>query len=229
MSGASARPWTQSRWLFVVFVVAGLVPAAWGVFAIFSDFLHGTMYLGAEPIKALEHFYGEWILRFLIATLFVTPVRRVTGWNWLQKYRRRLGLMAFTYACLHLLTYMFVDVQVNRPGGWANIAEDLTKRWYIIIGMLAFLLLCALALTSTAGWVRRLGKRWVKLHRMVYVASVLGIIHYWMSVKADITEPAMYGMFFAVLLGYRVWHSMRSPSPRPASSRSPQQNSAPLA
>jgi sulfoxide reductase heme-binding subunit YedZ len=95
--------------------------------------------------------------------------------------------------------------------------------------MAAFLLLCALALTSTSGWVRRLGKRWVVLHRAIYAISVLGIIHYWMSVKADISEPAMYGMFFAVLLGYRVWHSMRSPSRRPVSNHSPQQNSAPSA
>ena len=226
MPNRAARPWTQSRWLFWAVVTGALIPAAWGVFAILSDFLRGTMHLGAEPIKALEHFYGEWILRLLIATLLVTPVRRMTGWNWLQKYRRRFGLLAFTYACLHFLTYVFVDVQIDRPGGWANVADDLTKRWYIIIGMTAFLLLCALALTSTAASVKRLGKRWVQLHRAIYVLSVLGIIHYWMSVKSDITEPTMYGLAFAALLGYRVWHSTRSPSQRLVSNRSPQPNSA---
>lgn len=226
MPERAARPWTQSRWLAWVVITTALVPAAWGVFAILSDFRRGTMYMGAEPIKALEHYYGKWILRLLIATLLVTPVRRLTGWNWLQRYRRRFGLLAFTYACLHLLTYVFVDVQIDRPGGWANVAEDLTKRWYIIIGMAAFLLLCLLALTSTAWWLRRLGKRWVLLHRAIYVISVLGIIHYYMSVKSDIREPAAFGLVFAVLLGYRVWHSMRSSSQRPVSNRSPQPNSA---
>ena len=218
----AARPWTQARWIAWVVIGAALIPAAWGVYAIISDFTRGTMYMTAEPEKGLEHFYGEWILRLLIATLLITPVRRITGWNWLQRYRRRLGLLAFTYACLHLLTYVFVDVQLD----WPTLTKDLTKRWYIIIGMVAFLLLLVLAITSTAGWVKRLGKRWITLHRAIYVASVLGVIHYIMSVKRDISEPAMYGLCFVVVLGYRVWYAMRSRSPRRGSQPSPQPNSA---
>ena len=180
------------------------------------------MYLSAEPVKELEHYYGDWVLRFLIATLAITPARRITGWNWLQKYRRRFGLIAFTYACLHLLTYALIDVQID----WSILIEDLTKRWYIIIGMTAFLMLVALAVTSTTASIRRLGKKWVALHRLIYVAAVLGVIHYWMSVKRDIREPALYALIFAALLGYRAWHALRSRSSRPDSNRSPQPNSA---
>ena len=173
MGKRTTRPLTQARWLPWVVILVALGPAAWGVFAIVSDFTRETMHLGADPVKALEHFYGDWILRFLVATLLITPIRRATKWNWLQKYRRRLGLIAFTYACLHLLTYVFADVQLN----WATLAKDLTKRSYIIIGMTAFLLLLSLAITSTSGWVRRLGKRWLRLHQGVYVAVVLGTMH----------------------------------------------------
>jgi sulfoxide reductase heme-binding subunit YedZ len=225
MAEPAARPWTQSRWLPWVVIGASLAPALWGVLAVLSDFLRDTLYLGAEPIKGLEHYYGDWVLRFLIATLLITPARRITGWNWLQKYRRRFGLIAFTYACLHLLTYACLDVQLD----WATLAKDLTKRWYIIIGMTAFVLLVALAVTSTAASVRRLGKRWVQLHRVIYAVVILGTVHYWMSVKRDIRVPAMYGLIFAALLGYRLWYTMRSPSSRPGSSRSPAPNSAPSA
>ena len=205
-----------------VVIVVSLGPAVWGVFAIVSDFTRDTMHLGADPTKSLEHFYGDWILRFLIATLLITPVRRLTGWNWLQKYRRRFGLIAFTYACLHLLTYAIADVQLD----WGTLAKDLTKRWYIIIGMTAFLLLLSLAVTSTAASVRRLGKRWITLHQGIYVAVVLGTIHYWMSVKRDVRVPAIYATIFAVLLGYRLWHSLLSPSLRPASNTLPPPNSS---
>jgi sulfoxide reductase heme-binding subunit YedZ len=226
MQARTARPrtrsLTQSRWVPWVVIVLALLPGGWGVFAIVSDFTRDTMHLGANPTKALEHFYGDWTLRFLVATLLITPVRRATKWNWLQRYRRRLGLIAFTYACLHLLTYALADVQLN----WGTLAKDLTKRWYIIIGMTAFLLLLSLAITSTSGSVRRLGKRWVQLHRVIYVAVVLGTMHYWMSVKRDIRDPALYAVIFAALLAYRVWHSLLSPSPRPASSASPPPNSS---
>jgi sulfoxide reductase heme-binding subunit YedZ len=222
MRERTARLLTQSRGLSWIVILIALVPGAWGVFAIVSDFTRDTMYLGADPTKGLEHFYGDWILRFLVATLLITPIRRMTNWNWLQRYRRRLGLIAFTYACLHLLTYVFADVQLD----WATLAKDLTKRWYIIIGMTAFLLLLSLAITSTARWVRRLGKRWIPMHRAVYAVAVLGTAHYWMSVKRDIREPALYAVIFAALLGYRVWHSLLSPSPRPVSNASPPPNSS---
>jgi len=147
-------------------------------------------------------------------------VRRWTGWNWLQRYRRSFGLIAFTYAVLHLLTYAILDVEID----WQIMVEDVTKRWYITIGMTAFVLLLALAITSTRGWIKRLGKRWVQLHRAVYAIVVLGTIHFWMSVKADVREPALYALIFAGLLGYRLWHSLRSRSPRPVSNPSQKGN-----
>jgi sulfoxide reductase heme-binding subunit YedZ len=216
-----ARPWAPPRWMPWVVVVIALLPAVWGLAAIASDYFRGTRMLGSDPIKALEHFFGNWILRFLVATLLITPVRRITGWNWLQKYRRRLGLVAFTYAVLHLLTYAVLDVELD----WRIMLEDVAKRWYITIGMTAFVLMLTLAVTSTAGWVRRLGKRWVKLHRAVYAIVVLGTLHFWMSVKADFREPLVYAVIFASLLGYRAWHSLRSRSPRLDSSPSPPANS----
>lgn len=221
---APTRPWHQARWVPWVVIALALAPAPWGVYALISDFTRGTVLLGAEPKKLLEHYYGDWILRFLVVTLCITPIRRLTGWNWLQRYRRRFGLVAFTYACLHLLTYFLVDVQLD----WPTLAKDLTKRWYIIIGMTAFALLVPLAITSTSGWARRLGKRWVTLHRAVYVVVALGTLHYWMSVKRDIREPALYALIFAALLGYRAWHSLRSRSPHPASPPSPPMSSAGL-
>jgi sulfoxide reductase heme-binding subunit YedZ len=202
-----------------------MLPAAWGIAAVLSDFFRNTRYLGAEPVKELEHFFGDWTLRFLVVTLLVTPLRRAMGWNWLQKYRRRFGLIAFTYACLHLLTYAVIDVQLD----WATMVEDVLKRWYITIGMTAFVLMLVLAVTSTAASIRRLGKRWVQLHRAIYVVAVLGTIHFWMSVKSDIREPATYALIFAALLGYRAWHSLRSRLQRRGSSPSPRPNSAPTA
>jgi sulfoxide reductase heme-binding subunit YedZ len=205
-----------------VVIAVALLPAAWAVFGVASDILRGTRYFGSNPVKEVEHYLGRWILRFLIATLLVTPVRRVTKWNWIQKYRRRFGLIAFTYACLHLLTYALLDVQLD----WPILVEDIAKRWYITIGMTAFVLMLALAITSTKGWVKRLGKRWTQLHRVIYAVVVLGTLHFWMSVKADIREPLMYALIFAALLGYRAWHTLRTRSAHRGSRPSPQANSA---
>jgi sulfoxide reductase heme-binding subunit YedZ len=157
-----------------------------------------------------------------VITLAITPIRRTSKWNWVQKYRRRFGLIAFTYASLHLLTYALIDVQID----WSVMIEDVTKRWYITIGMTAFLMMLALALTSTAGSIKRLGKKWVKLHQLVYVIAILGTIHFWMSVKKDIREPLTYALIFAALLGYRVWLSQRSRLQHPVSKPSPRTSSA---
>lgn len=225
MTSQPARPWSPPRWVWPVVLLISLAPAVWGILAFLSDWKRGTVYLGAEPVKELEHFFGDWALRFLVVTLAITPIRRTSKWNWVQKYRRRFGLIAFTYASLHLLTYALIDVQIS----WSTMIEDVTKRWYITIGMTAFLLLLALAVTSTTGSIKRLGKNWVKLHKLVYVAAVLGTMHFWMSVKKDIREPLMYALIFAALLGYRAWHSQHSRSPRPVSNPSPRPNSAPSA
>lgn len=207
----------QPRGFAAVLFVLALVPSLVITWAVFSDLLQGTRHLGSDPIKEAEHLFGSWTLRLLIATLAITPLRRLTGWNWLARHRRTLGLFAFSYAALHLLTWAFLDVQlvIDDLVGWDTIAKDLTKRPFIMIGMLCFLLLVPLALTSTKGMIRRLGARWGKLHRLIYVVAVLAVIHFWMAVKLDIREPAIYGMIIAVLLGWR-WRQRRERTKRAA-------------
>jgi sulfoxide reductase heme-binding subunit YedZ len=201
--------WSPPRWLRPVVFALSLIPAVWVVVALASDFFQGTRLLGSNPIKEAEHFTGRWVLRFLMFTLAVTPIRQTLGWNWLQRYRRMLGLFAFAYATLHLSIYFFLDLELV----WGDLAADIVKRPYITIGMAAFLLLLPLAVTSTAKMVTRLGgKRWAALHRAIYVIVVLGTIHFWMAVKRDITLPLIFALIFAVLLGYRVlaWRRRRA-------------------
>jgi methionine sulfoxide reductase heme-binding subunit len=200
--------WTPPRWLRPVVLAVSLLPALWVVGAIASDFFNGTRLLGSNPIKEAEHFTGRWVLRFLMFTLAITPVRQTLGWNWLQKYRRMLGLFAFFYATLHLSIYFFLDLELV----WGDLWADIVKRPYITIGMTAFALLVPLAVTSTAKMVKRLGgKRWAALHRTIYVIVVLGTIHFWMAVKRDITLPLLFAAIFVALLGYRivVWRRKR--------------------
>ena len=139
-----------------------------------------------------------------MATLFVTPVRQTTGWNWLIKYRRLLGLLTFLYATIHLSVYFSLDVGFSV----GDVVHDVRKHPYITMGMLAWLTLVPLAITSTRGWVRRLGgKRWARLHQLVYVTAVAGTVHFLWAVKKDRSEPLAYATIFAVLLGYRLWRA----------------------
>ena len=210
--------WTPPRWLRPVVFALSLIPAVWVIVAIASDFFNGTRLLGSNPIKEAEHFTGRWVLRFLAFTLAVTPIRQTLGWNWLQKYRRMLGLFAFCYAVLHLSIYFLLDLELV----WGDLWADIVKRPYITIGMTAFLLLVPLAVTSTAKMVKRLGgKRWAALHRTIYVIVVLGTIHFWMAVKRDITLPLIFAIIFAVLLGYRIAVRRRRSSARLAPTRAP--------
>jgi len=158
--------------------------------------------LGANPIEAITHHTGDWTLRFLLITLAVTPVRRLTGWNPVIRFRRMLGLFAFFYAALHLLTYVWLDQFFS----WPAIVKDVVKRPFITVGFTAFVVLVPLAATSTAGMIRRLGGRaWRRLHRLIYLAAVAGVVHYWWLVKADIRRPMRYGLVLAVLLSLRLW------------------------
>jgi sulfoxide reductase heme-binding subunit YedZ len=186
----------------VVFVLC-LVPAAWIAWAVF------TGNLGANPIREAEIQTGLWTLRFLVLALTVTPLRQITGWNQLAKYRRMIGLFVFFYASCHLSLW-FVDWWFD----WAAMGEEIVKKRYILIGMTTFLILLPLAITSTNGWIRRLGKRWAKLHRLVYVAAITGTIHYlWaVSSKEIPVFPFIYLTIFAVLLGYRLfkWRQKRA-------------------
>lgn len=192
----------EPRWFPAVLIVVSCIPAALAVAAMASDILAHTRFFGSDPVKEGEHFLGEWTLRFLIATLCVTPLRQLLGWNWLAKHRRTLGLFAFGTLTLHWLTYALLDVQLN----WHDLVKDLMKRPYIMIGMAALVLMLALALTSTRDSIRRLGgKRWNRLHQAIYLVCVLGVIHFWMSVKKDISDPLTFACIFAALFAYRLW------------------------
>ena len=158
--------------------------------------------LGANPIDTITRFTGSWSLFILLATLAVTPLRRITGWNELIRYRRMLGLFAFSYAALHFATYMVLDLYFD----FSAIAKDILKRPYITVGFSALVLMIPLALTSTSAMIRRLGKRWQRLHYLVYAIAILGVIHFYWLVKSDITRPAQYGLVLALVLGYRLYH-----------------------
>lgn len=152
--------------------------------------------LGANPIEEITHRTGDWALRLLVATLAVTPLRRLTGWNGLIAYRRTLGLLAFLYAALHFATFVVLDHFFD----WQRIVADVGKRRFVTAGFAAFVLLVPLAVTSTRGWVRRLGRRWAQLHRLVYAAAVLAVVHYYWLVKSDARRPLAHGAVVAVLL-----------------------------
>lgn len=155
-----------------------------------------TAGLGINPVETLTHRSGDWALRFLLLTLAITPLRRLTGAHWLIRLRRMLGLYAFLYACLHFLVFAVFDHSLDL----AAVLADVIDRPFILAGFLALLLLLPLALTSTKGMMRRLGRNWQRLHRLVYPATALVILHFFMIVKADNTEPAIYGLLLAVLL-----------------------------
>lgn len=165
--------------------------------------------LGAEPIEELEHASGKWALRFLAASLAVTPIMRMTGWGWLLAQRRFLGLATFFWALGHLSVYIVLDQFFD----WSAIGDDILKRLYITLGMLAFVLMIPLALTSTKAAIRKLGgKRWNLLHRLVYVSAVAGCVHFLWAVKKDLAEPILYAAVFAFLFALRF--VLRKPGPR---------------
>jgi sulfoxide reductase heme-binding subunit YedZ len=188
-----------------------MVPAA----LIVWDALHDN--LGANPIEQITHRTGDWTIRLLLAALAVTPLRRLTGWNGLIRYRRTIGLLAFTYVCLHFLTYLVLDQGFPMQGfAIAYVVEDIAKRPYITVGFTAFLLLIPIAWTSTKGWIRRLGRRWTTLHQLVYLAAALGVLHYLWLIKGDRPTAVYYGLVLVGLLVARVWHRRRVAPSRPA-------------
>jgi len=170
-------------------------------------FLHLQPDLGANPIEKITHTTGDWILIFLCITLTITPARRIFGQPWLIKFRRMFGLFAFFYACLHFLTYIWLDQFFS----WSSIVKDVAKRPFVTAGFTAFVLLIPLALTSTAGWIRRLGgKRWQQLHRLIYISAIAGVVHYYWLVKSDVRLPVMYAAIVTLLLGIRAVQALRT-------------------
>lgn len=161
--------------------------------------------LGTNPVETMTHETGDWTLRFLLITLAITPLRRLSGKSWLIRLRRMLGLYAFFYACLHFMTYIWFDQYFD----WMEIIRDIPKRPFITVGFTAFVLLIPLAVTSNNRMMRRLKKNWVKLHKLVYVIAVLGVLHFLWLVKADTLEPLVYASILLVLLGYRAYYQRK--------------------
>lgn len=187
--------WTKA----VIFVLC-LVPLARLVIGAPLDLL------GVNPVETIRRSTGTWTLAFVLATLSVTPLRRFTGWHWLARLRRMLGLYAFFYAVLHLISYVWLEQFFDI----AAIIKDIVKRPFITIGFAAFAMMVPLAVTSTDAMVRRMGGRnWMALHKLVHVLAICGVIHYWWLVKRDITQPAIYALVLLLLLGYRVVAALR--------------------
>lgn len=183
-------------WKPLVFLIC-LLPFA----LVVGDALEITGKLGANPIEAIMDRFGNWSLRFLLITLAITPLRRLSGWNSLVRFRRMLGLFTFFYVFMHFLTWLVLDQGLLMSA----ILEDIIERPFITIGFAALVLLTALALTSTNGIRRRMGRHWQTLHNAVYLIGILGVWHYWWQVKKDITEPLIYAAILAVLLAFRLF------------------------
>ena len=200
---------TQIRfvWKPIVFLLC-LAPLA----LVLTDLFEITGTLGANPVEAMLDRFGIWSIRFTLIALAVTPLRRLTGWNWLVRFRRMLGLFAFFYVLLHFLVWLLLDRAL-----WFTpvaevipfVIEDIVERTFITIGFVALLILTALAVTSTSGMRRRMGRSWQKLHNLVYVAGILGIWHYWWQVKTGAGDAIYYAAILTVLLGLRIYWQLQ--------------------
>jgi sulfoxide reductase heme-binding subunit YedZ len=188
------KPILATRWIKVPVFLLGLAPLG---LLVWRGLHHG---LGANPIEFITHATGDWTIRFVVITLCITPTRKLLGLPQLIRFRRMLGLFAFFYGCLHFTTYIWLDKFFNV----AEMIKDVEKRRFITVGFTGFVLLIPLAVTSTTGWIRRLGgRRWRMLHRLIYVTAIAGVVHYYWLVKSDVRKPLQYGAMVALLLAYR--------------------------
>ena len=194
------------KWIKVILFAACLLPLAVLVWRGFHN------NLSANAVQFVEHWTGDWTIRFLIITLAVTPLRKLLRLPNLIRFRRMFGLFAFFYVCLHFTTWLWLDRYFN----WSEMLKDVAKRPFITVGFTGFVLMIPLAVTSTAGWIRRLGgKRWQMLHRAIYLSAIAGVIHYYWLVKSDVRKPLQYAAIVAVLLAWRVgswFNSRRDPA-----------------
>lgn len=192
---------SKKAWAVIKIAVflAALSPCSLLVERLFKD------ELGANPIQALHFSLGDWALRFLCIGLAITPIKRLFHLNWLTRFRRMIGLFAFFYAALHFLVYIVLDLSLS----WDAFVDEVPKSPYVLLGLFTFLLLIPLALTSTHAMQRRLGKSWVTLHRLVYLASISAVIHYFWLVKSDDEQPIIYAGVLFLLLGYRLFRRVR--------------------
>ncbi len=195
----------RSRWAKAIVWALGLAPVAW------MGWRAWNQDMGANPVEFLQHFTGDWTIRFIVATLAVTPLRKLLHLPDLIRFRRMIGLFAFFYGCLHFVTYLWLDKDFELR----EMLADVSKRPFITAGFVALLLLAPLAVTSTAGWIRRLGgKRWQALHRLVYVSAIAAVVHYYWLVKSDVRLPLLYASLVGLALGYRLVAKWRRPAAR---------------
>ncbi len=202
----------RRRWLKAVVFLLCLAPAG------YLGWLFYVEDLTANPLEYITHFTGDWSIRLICVTLAITPLRKLLGAPDLIRFRRMIGLYAFFYGSLHFLTYLWLD----RLFDFRDLAKDITKRPFITMGFASFVLMLPLALTSTAGWIRRIGgKKWRTLHRLVYLSGIAAVVHYYWLVKSDVRLPLLYGGILGVLLIYRAgaWMSARIRSARPAAAK----------
>ena len=196
----------KAKWAKPILFLGGLAPFGFLVIRTYNG------QLGANPVEFLQHFTGDWTLRFLLITLAVTPLRKILNFPDLIRFRRMLGLFAFTYVCMHFFTYIGPDQSFDLVAMW----KDVAKRPFITVGFFGFVLLIPLAITSTKGWIRRLGgKNWRALHRLIYVTALCGVVHYYWLVKSDHRRPILYGVILALLLLYRLVISLIKPRSAP--------------
>jgi len=209
----------KRRWVKWIVFLAGLAPALWLAWQTWNS------NLTANPLEYITHFTGDWTIRLIVVTLAVTPLRKLLRLPDLIRFRRMIGLYAFFYGCLHFLTWLWLDKLFDIQ----EMLKDVAKRRFITAGMAALLSMLPLALTSTTGWIRRLGgKRWQRLHRLVYFTGVAAVVHYYWLVKSDIRLPLLYGALVALALGYRVVASLLARQRRPARKPAPSAVSAAL-
>tara|TARA_B100000315_G_C14535763_1_gene568355 strand:- start:119 stop:757 length:639 start_codon:yes stop_codon:yes gene_type:complete len=202
----------KSRRIFKPLVfLAALIPLGWLVFALYSDTVLGTKYMTADPVQKLDRELGDWALIFIILALSVRPLAEIFKKGELVAYRRMIGLFAFFYVCLHLSAYIGLNLQLDLD----EFIKDVTKRNFITIGIINFALLTPLAITSTKGMIKRLGgRRWQKLHMLIYPIALLGVFHFFMMIRADFSRPATYLAVILVLLAYRYWVKWKKTHPK---------------
>ncbi|GLC24011.1 sulfite oxidase heme-binding subunit YedZ [Roseisolibacter agri] len=218
MATTALAPKLRKRLVWLAIFLASAAPALYLGWQLWLAWNFRSSDLGKDPVKGIEHATGETAIRFLALTLAVTPVRQLTGWNWLAPYRRMLGLFMFFYASAHLAVFYALDLEMNL----GEVATEIVKRPYLVVGFVAWLLLVPLALTSTKGMIRRLGgKRWNRLHKATYAVAALGMLHYFWSQKKDITDPLLFSLVFVALFawrGVRAWQR-RAAAVRPLRER----------
>ncbi len=204
---------TQRRIFKPLVFLISLLPFCWLAYAIFSDTTMSTQYLTTDPVQKLDRELGDWTLIFIILSLAVRPAADLLKRNEFINYRRMIGLFALFYVVLHVTSYQVFHLKLDVVA----FLKDIAERPFITVGMIAFIALIPLGITSTKGMIRRLGKKWRKLHMLVYPIAILGVVHFYMMIRADFSRPYIYGAIILLLLGYRVWKNRQRRAPkRPA-------------